>query len=232
MPLKGSGFLAIWHDIKAEGELEYHNWHTREHMPERLGVPGFEVGRRWVDWNRDRHRYFTLYEARTIDVFGSEPYRARLNAPSAWSNRVQPHFTNFVRSACRTIVSVGKGIGGAMATIRVNFAPDAGKSLFSAKGHALACEILPLDGVTSVHIGYADPTVTRVHTRESELRTLTGEDVFDAVVMVDGIGRRELERAMARIDLLLGSAAMGVASKESAVYDLAYLLTSDKGTQA
>src|SRR5438093_9833375 len=151
MPLKGAGFLAIWHDIKAEGEPEYNLWHTREHMPERLGVPGFERGRRWVDWNLGKHRYFTLYEARTIDVFGSEPYRARLNAPSAWSNRVQPHFTTFVRSACRTVVSLGKGIGGAIATIRVNLAPDTGKPVFAANSHALACEILPLAGVTSVH---------------------------------------------------------------------------------
>jgi hypothetical protein len=228
MPLKGSGFMAIWHDIQTEGEAEYNTWHTREHMPERLGVPGFEMGRRWVDWNLDKHRYFTLYEARTVDVFGSEPYRARLNAPSAWSNRVQPHFTNFVRSACRTIVSVGKGIGGAIATVRVHFTPGAGAGVFSAKSHALAHEIMPLEGISSVHIGYADPTVTRVHTRESELRKLTGEDVFDAVVMIDGIGRRELERAMPRIEALLTPDTAGVASKESAVYDLAYLLTSEE----
>lgn len=225
MALKGSGFMAIWHDVKAEGEPEYNTWHTREHMPERLGVPGFELGRRWVDWNLPKHRYFTLYEAQTIDVFGSEPYRARLNAPSAWAHRVQPHYANFVRSACRTIVSVGKGIGGAIATIRVNFTPETGKGAFSARSHALAYEIMPLDGVTSVHIGYADSTVTRVQTRESELRKLTGEDVFDAVVMVDGIGRRELERVLPRIEALLTPAA-GVASRESAVYDLAYLLAA------
>ena len=225
MPLKGAGFLAIWHDIKAEGEPEYNLWHTREHMPERLGVPGFERGRRWVDWNLGKHRYFTLYEARTIDVFGSEPYRARLNAPSAWSNRVQPNFTHFVRSACRTVVSVGKGIGGAIATVRVNLAPDTGKAVFAAKSHALACEILPLDGVTSVHIGLAVPEITRVQTRESDLRKLTGEDVFDAVMMVDGTGRRELERVRPRIEELLTA---GAASKTSAVYDLAYLLTPEE----
>jgi hypothetical protein len=227
MPLKGSGFLAIWHDIKAEGEPEYNLWHTREHMPERLGVPGFEVGRRWVDWNLRKHRYFTLYEARSVDVFGSEPYRARLNAPSAWSNRVQPHFTNFVRSACRTAVSVGKGIGGAIATVRLSLASESGKGALAAGSHALAREIMQLDGVTSVHIGMAEPAVTHVQTRESELRKLTGEDVFDAVVMVDGIGRRELERATPRIEELLDADA-GVVSKESAVYDLAYLLTSEE----
>jgi len=227
MPLKGSGFLAIWHDIKAEGEPEYNVWHTREHMPERLGVPGFELGRRWVDRNLAKHRYFTLYEARTIDVFGSEPYRARLNAPSAWTHRVQPYFRNFVRSACRTIVSVGRGIGGALATIRVDLAPDAGKAVFGARSDALAYEIIPLDGVTSVHIGYAHPMVTRVLTKESELRKATGEDVFDAVVMIDGIGRRELERVLPRIEALLTPAA-GVTAKASAVYDLAYLLTAQE----
>ena len=40
MPLRGSAFLAIWHDIEAHGELEYNDWHTREHMPERVAVRG------------------------------------------------------------------------------------------------------------------------------------------------------------------------------------------------
>ena len=228
MPLKGAGFMAIWHDVKPEGEPDYNVWHTREHMPERLGVPGFRLGRRWVDWNLSKHRYFTLYEAETIDVFGSEPYRARLNAPSAWAGRVQPHYANFVRSACRTIVSAGKGIGGALATVRINFTPASGKASFSARSHALAYEVMPLDGVTSVHIGYADPCVTRIKTTESELRAGTGEDVFDAVVMIDGCGRRELERVMPKVEALLSGKDVGVASKESAVYDLAYVLASDE----
>jgi hypothetical protein len=228
MALKGAGFLAIWHDIEAVAEPDYNAWHTREHIPERLGIPGFERGRRWVDRKLAKHRYFTLYEGQTIDVFGSEPYRARLNAPSAWSLRVQPHFTNFVRSACRTIVSVGAGVGGAVATFRVHFTPGTGQGDFSARSHAIAHEIMPLDGVTAVHVGYADPGVSRVQTKESELRKLTGEDVFEALVIVDGIGRPELERVLARIEGLLTPAA-GVASKASAVYDLAYLLGPAEG---
>lgn len=227
MALKGAGFLAIWHDIQAEGEPDYNLWHTREHMPERLAIPGFERGRRGVDWNLDKHRYFTLYEARSIDVFGSEPYRARLNAPSAWSQRTMPFFTNFVRCACRSAVSLGKGIGGATATVRLSLSSPAARADLSAASHALAAEILPLEGVTSVHIGFADPSVSRVKTSETELRKLTGEEVFDAVVLVDGIGRRELERVMPRIDSLIEDQA-GIAARASAVYDLAYLLTSDE----
>lgn len=224
MPLRGSGFMAIWHDIRAEGEAEYNLWHTREHMPERLGVPGFRMGRRWVDWNLGKHRYFTLYEADTVDVFGSEPYRARLNAPSAWSQRTMPHFTNFVRSACRIAVSVGKGVGGAIATVRLTFATPAARAELSAASHALAAAILPLEGVTSVHVGLAESSLTHVKTNESALRERTGEELFDAVVMVDGIGRRELERVMPLIDKAI-AAQPGIASRASAVYDLAYLLT-------
>jgi hypothetical protein len=78
-----------------------------------------------------------------------------------------------------------------------------------------------------VHIGYADPSVTRIKTTESELRAGTGEDVFDAVVMIDGCGRRELDCVMPKVEALLSGKDVGVASKESAVYDLAYVLASD-----
>ena len=33
MPLKGSAFLAIWHDIETHGELEYNAWHTLTRCP-------------------------------------------------------------------------------------------------------------------------------------------------------------------------------------------------------
>ena len=47
MPLLGRGVLAIWHTITPEGEAEYWRWHDREHIPERVGVPGFLRGRRY-----------------------------------------------------------------------------------------------------------------------------------------------------------------------------------------
>ena len=227
MPLKGSAFLAIWHDIETHGELEYNAWHTREHMPERLGVPGFAAGRRFVDWSLDRHRYFTLYEARTIDVLGSDAYRARLDAPSEWTRRVQPTFTNFVRGACRTVVSSGKGVGGALATIRIDFSqPEALLAVDTASGD-LAAEMLAHHGVTSVHVGVADPAVTQTPTTESALRQLTGEEGFDAVVLVDGIGRREVEEALPAIEVALAPVTGGAVTA-SAVYDLAYSLSAEE----
>jgi len=227
MPLRGTAFLAIWHDIEPHGELEYNAWHTREHMPERVGIPGFEAGRRFVDWSRDRHRYFTLYETRTIDVLGSAAYRARLDAPSAWTHRVQPSFTNFVRAACRTVVSEGRGTGGALATIRIDFGGAVDRSAFETACGVLAADALARHGITGVHVGVADPAVTDTPTTESALRELTGEDVFDAAVLVEGIGRRELAEALPAVEQSLAP-AIGGAATAAAVYDLAYSLTAEE----
>ena len=60
MSLAGQAVVAIWNGIAEEGRTDFYEWHNREHMPERVGIPGFEAGRRWFDWGRARHRYFTL----------------------------------------------------------------------------------------------------------------------------------------------------------------------------
>ncbi|WP_298879180.1 hypothetical protein [uncultured Bradyrhizobium sp.] len=225
MPLKGRAFMAIWHDIEASGEAEYSDWHTRQHMPERLGVPGFLAGRRGVDWNLAHQRWFTLYETRTLEVLSSDDYRARLNNPTHWSNRVQPTFRNFARSACILSASAGRGMGGAMATIRLAMGKDA-LAGFEATADRLAHRIALLDGVCGAHLGVAAPQTTRIKTRESELRASTGEDVFDAVVLVDGVGRRELTRVVSDVQKLLHT-ALTVTSHEDGIYDLAYLLTAE-----
>ena len=82
MPLPGQGFLAIWNDATAEHEAEWLRWHTREHMPERVGVPGFLGGRRFIDPSSAHHRFFTLYLGESLSTFNSQPYLERLNNPN------------------------------------------------------------------------------------------------------------------------------------------------------
>jgi hypothetical protein len=223
--LRGRAFLALWHDIADAGEAEYNIWHTRQHMPERLGVPGFLVGRRAIDWNLKHQRWFTLYETKTLETLSSEEYRVRLNNPTHWSKRTQPNFLNFAHCACITSASVGRGTGGALATIRLSL-EEGQLTEFEAQAEKLAHHIAMFDGVVGVHFGVAAPDTTRVKTRESELRAKTGEDIFDAVVIVDGVGRRELETATPSVQIALKE-TLKIASEQSAVYDLAYLLTAE-----
>ena len=45
--MSGKGILAIWNDCAKGEETNYENWYQNEHLPERLGVPGFIRGRRY-----------------------------------------------------------------------------------------------------------------------------------------------------------------------------------------
>ena len=48
MALAGLGAVAIWHDILASGHVNFYAWHGNEHMLERVTIPGFLRGRRYV----------------------------------------------------------------------------------------------------------------------------------------------------------------------------------------
>ncbi|RPI34160.1 MAG: hypothetical protein EHM67_14730, partial [Hyphomicrobiaceae bacterium] len=96
-PVKGTGFLAIWSDVRIEQETDYLHWLTREHTSERLSVDGFLRVRVYRSLEADLRRYFIHYELQSPDVVGSAAYLARLNAPTPWSQRIMPILGNFVR---------------------------------------------------------------------------------------------------------------------------------------
>lgn len=165
MPLLGKGALAIWNGITAEGEDEFYRWHNIEHMPERVGVPGFLRGRRWVSTARPRD-YFTLYETESVETIGSAPYLARLNDPTPWTRSVLPHFRDTFRLGCRVAASWGRGQGGALLTARLR---GPGKMLRMAPEASLAL-VRQLTGVIGVHVLEPAPETTRIPTKEKELR--------------------------------------------------------------
>ena len=112
----GKAAVAMWCDVAPEARDELDDWHAHEHMPERLSIPGFLRGSRWV--SADGGSYFMLYEAKDEATITSGPYLERLNDPSAWSRKMMPQHRNMVRSLCRVVASEGAGLGGAMLTLR------------------------------------------------------------------------------------------------------------------
>lgn len=226
MGLKGSAFLAIWHDI-AEGQHgEYIEWHTREHMPERLSVPGFRTGKRLHAPEAGRYVFGTIYAGDDLEVFRSPGYLARLNHPTPWTAAVAPSFQNFLRVACERVASAGNGDGGSMATIRFDFAHPGAEATLRQAAQALVDAILALPGVSCVHLGIARSEVSGVRTRETELRSAMAEKAFDAVILVEGSQRAGLEAARSEIERL----AIATATLTAPVVDLyetAFSLTSE-----
>ena len=92
------GILAIWNDRRAGTEPEYESWYRGEHLPERVSIPGFRVGRRYRVIEGEPE-YFTYYETTTPEVLFSEAYIGRVNNPTALTRRIMSGvFTNATRA--------------------------------------------------------------------------------------------------------------------------------------
>ena len=123
MSLLGKGAVAIWHDVAPEGIDEFYAWHGHEHMSERVSIPGFLRGRRYIAHRGDL-QYFNLYEARAYEAVTGPDYQARLNAPTPWTLAAVKHFRRVARSICRVAATFGDGQGGLVATWRYDVSPD------------------------------------------------------------------------------------------------------------
>jgi hypothetical protein len=226
LALTGNALLAIWHDIEPASRDEYMEWHTREHMPERLSIPGFTVGKRLINHDLGRYRYGTIYGGMDLEVFRSPAYLERLNNPSDWSRRVQPAFRNFLRVACVRVASRGIGEGGALATVRLDFVDGSGEGKLRVGADALAEALLGIKGVCCAHLIVACAEVSGVRTRETELRPEMSEKGFDALVLAEGSGRPELEAVVGDIERAIALSGCGVGNPATLVYNLAYQLSA------
>lgn len=226
MGLKGSAFLAIWHDIEDGAHEEYIEWHTREHMPERLSIPGFKTGKRLHAPAAARYVFGTIYAGETVETFRSPAYLDRLNNPTPWTAAVAPSFRNFLRVACERIAAAGSGDGGSMATIRFDLSGNKGEEVLRAEAQALADKMLAVRGVACVHIGISRSEVSSVRTRETELRAEMNEGGFDVVVLIEGSSTPGLLSALPQVERLAIESGV-LSSPISDIYEAAFSLTSD-----
>lgn len=220
MSLLGKAAVAIWHDPAPEARAEYYEWHNREHMAERVGIPGFLRGRRYVAID-GKPEFFTLYEAESLEVLTGPDYTARLNNPTPLTRRVAPLIRNNVRSLCRVELSFGAGQGGLIMTWRYDVAPGrAGEQRRLLDG--LLPPLAGCPGIAGVHLCIGDPDASSVQTEEKKNRpqkALTPS----WVILIEGAGDRAmLERACGevRIDALVSAGALQ--SIERGLYQLQY----------
>jgi hypothetical protein len=169
MGLLGAAVLAIWNDVAPGGDAEFNHWHTQEHVPERVGIPGFLRGRRYLAV-AGTPRYFTLYETESLAVLAGPDYLARLNDPTAWTRRALPLFRNTSRTACAVTLSLGHGTGGALATLRLGPAADREEEFRAWLTGTVLPTLVKHPGVVGAHLCEGDVDSTRVRTEERKLR--------------------------------------------------------------
>lgn len=200
MALSGKGAIIIWNGITDEARAQFYDWHNHEHMPERLGIPGFLRGSRYGATSPATQPYFlTIYELADKSIATSAPYLARLNAPSDWSRSTMLHFRHMIRALTAIERSEGSGPGGAIAAISFEDSTRGAAALKSARNsETMIAELARMPRVTGAHLCITDPGASAAKTAESRHRN----DSIVApigVVLIEGCDEPAVRDAVAAL---------------------------------
>jgi hypothetical protein len=190
MSLKGTGAVAIWHNLLPEAKGEFYQWHAREHMPERVAIPGFNRGRRYRSVNGEPE-FFNLYEADFPKTVGGEDYLNALNNPTDWTRKVVSCFRDVARSTCAVAYSDGVGDGGYIRTICLTDGEQVIGKLAA---------LIPQEGVSAVHFLVADVATSNIITTEKAARA-DATAVPTHIILIEGISARHVEAAGASLGI-------------------------------
>ncbi|MEM5460127.1 hypothetical protein VSR69_35525 [Paraburkholderia phytofirmans] len=212
--------LAIWSTIAAESETDYMHWLTREHIFERVSVPGFRSGRVFKRRNSRPSEYMMLYEFDNADVMSSPGYLERLNNPTPWTQRIMPTLEQFRRGGGSIVARGGNpaGHGGHISIARFEDAlPD---RLAAREGLELVKALAKVDWVVSAQIMSVKNDATAIATQEKSMRR-SSEGEFAGLLLVESLDTGSLDRAIAQ-----ASESAGIEPDTFDSYDLVFVCHS------
>ena len=93
--------LLLMNDVPAEHEAEFNKWYNEEHLPERVGLPGFLSSRRFVSLE-GTPRYVALYDLESAAALQTPEYLA-LSEPTEWTRRIRTLRSSHLRNVYEEI---------------------------------------------------------------------------------------------------------------------------------
>jgi hypothetical protein len=206
-----AGILSVWNDCAPEGFEHFERWYNGEHLPERVGVPGFKFGRRYELVSGGDRRFMAFYEVDSPAVLTSPAYVERLENPTPWTSEAMQSFRGMVRTVCDLKAVAGNLIGSHAVVLRADKAmaptPAADK---------LVARLAAQDGIARVQLWTAAAQQTKTDTAEMKSR---GQDKLIAgALMVECVRRSDADRVAGSLAAdgpppelgISGSSALGV----------------------
>ncbi|MEX3855853.1 hypothetical protein AB3X94_17585 [Paraburkholderia sp. BR10923] len=187
MTRSGQAILCATLTIRECDEENFVAWHTREHFPERLAIPGFLRGRRFERTDAKRC-YLILYDVECLSVLSRPDYLERLNNPTTWTRATLPTFQDGQRSAYRLLADSGNAEAAFVMMVRV-------RSLDAlALKEEITSELLNdwcrRPGI--VRIAFAEPDqIASTHVTE-ESRQSGNRFAEDWILLVEGLSEKHL----------------------------------------
>lgn len=196
------GILAIFHDCRSGREAEAEAWFQREHLPERLAVPGFLFGRRHKAISGSSG-YFNFYLVETPEVLTSKPYRERLDNPTPLTHKVMSEvFINPNRTVCWRVARRGSFRGAVAVVARFNQRPD-GAALQGAL-EKFTADAAAAGGEIWIAVDPAGMAVSK----EEQLRG--GDNKIAGALMIDTLYQEDARAVGAQLAELFPGADVGI----------------------
>ena len=216
MALMADAVMVISCDVSSDA-AGHDDWHTYEHMHERLSIPGFLRGTRWTR-TTGSPRYLIIYEVRDAGMAQSPQYLERLNHPTAWTSATMQRLRGMSRGFCRVAASTGYGLGRAALSLRFERPGDDAWQWLANELPALASR----RGMAGVHL--FEPATAAPMTKEQSIR---GRDLeMGCVLLATAYDATALERAC---ESHLGNEALtrhGIAVADRGSYELSFTATA------
>jgi hypothetical protein len=206
-----AGILAVFNDCTPEGYQHFERWYLREHLQERVGVPGFRFGRRYELVSGGNRRFFAFYEVENPDVLSSPAYLERLNAPTAWTQEtMRVAFRNSVRTVCDLRFAAGDLIGAHATVLRAD-----GVMAPTAETRELVRSMAAEKGIARVQVWTASARQTPSDT--AEMKSRAKDRLAAGAFVVECVRRQDAEEVAARLTAapppalgIAGASAVGV----------------------
>ena len=101
----------MWTEISEEVEHDLNEWYDREHVKNRVDIPGYLWGKRY----RAVHggpAYMAVYATEGPHVQAGDEFLKVVASPTVGETEFNPHFFNSIRMMCDVTASVGDAEGG------------------------------------------------------------------------------------------------------------------------
>ncbi|EHK64304.1 DUF4286 family protein [Achromobacter arsenitoxydans] len=176
-PLAPHGLLFVATDVDAADEADFNRWYDREHVEERVRIPGFLSGARYQSRDGGR-KHLGLYRTCSLDAFTSSAYRAAFERQTAWSVTNLGRMRDPMRRVCAVEAVTGFGSGSQLVVLPLA-ADGAGAPL--ARARNAGAELSGADGFVQSYLLVPDAALSTPLPREAtEGRVLAPMFVVEA----------------------------------------------------
>lgn len=163
------GILFVWTNVDSAHERDFNRWYDREHVEERIRIPGFVSGTRYQSKQGPR-KYLGLYRTTSLEAFQTPAYYKAFQHQTPWSVVNLKRMQDPMRRVCTIDAETGVGTGAWLAILRLGSGAIGNDP---SKVAELGKTLLEIDGVLS----------SRLLTPDVDLSTpLPAEDVNGRVL--------------------------------------------------